>query len=87
MAISVLKERGSSESSIARTLGVTEGAVRYHLRPDGGVGGKIGLRTQRHRRCKGVFRDPGLRTKRVPRFQLGRRERSTRARRYRGRSA
>lgn len=32
MAIKVLKERGSSASSIARTLGVTEGAVRYHLR-------------------------------------------------------
>lgn len=32
MAIKVLKERGSSGSSIARTFGVTEGAVRYHLR-------------------------------------------------------
>jgi transposase len=32
MAIKVLRERGSSASSIARTLGVTEGAVRYHLR-------------------------------------------------------
>jgi predicted ArsR family transcriptional regulator len=27
----VMKERGSSASLIARTLGVTEGAVRYHL--------------------------------------------------------
>lgn len=32
MAIRVLKERGSSVSSIARTMAVTEGAVRYHLR-------------------------------------------------------
>jgi transposase len=32
VAIKVLKERGTSASSIARTLGVTEGAVRYHLR-------------------------------------------------------
>src|SRR5262245_9776492 len=32
MAIKVLKERGSSASAIARTLGVTEGAVRYHCR-------------------------------------------------------
>ena len=32
MAIQVLKERGSSASSISRTFGVTEGAVRYHLR-------------------------------------------------------
>lgn len=32
MAIQVLKKRGESGSSIARTLGVTEGAVRYHLR-------------------------------------------------------
>lgn len=32
MAIKALKERGSSASSIARTLGVTEGAVRYHVR-------------------------------------------------------
>jgi len=32
MAIEALKERGSSTVSIARSLGVTEGAVRYHLR-------------------------------------------------------
>jgi transposase len=32
MAIKALTERGSSASSIARTFGVTEGAVRYHLR-------------------------------------------------------
>ena len=32
MAIKALAERGSGASSIARTLGVTEGAVRYHLR-------------------------------------------------------
>ena len=32
MTIRTLKERGTSTTSIARTLGVTEGAVRYHLR-------------------------------------------------------
>lgn len=32
MTIKTLKERGASASSIARTLEVTEGAVRYHLR-------------------------------------------------------
>jgi len=44
MAIKVLKERGSSASSIARTLGVTEGAVRYHLRrqASGAVDGRAG---------------------------------------------
>jgi len=44
MAIKVLKERGSSASSIARTLGVTEGAVRYHLRRQalGAVDGRSG---------------------------------------------
>jgi hypothetical protein len=31
MTIKTLKERGSSAASIGRTLGVTEGAVRYHL--------------------------------------------------------
>ena len=46
MAIKVLKERGSSASSIGRTLGVTEGAVRYHLRRQAahavdGRGGKV----------------------------------------------
>ena len=44
MAIKVLKERGSSASSIARAVGVTEGAVRLPLRRQvrgpgtGGVG-------------------------------------------------
>jgi transposase len=44
MAIKVLKERGSSASSIARTLGVTEGAVRYHFRRQavGAVDGRSG---------------------------------------------
>lgn len=44
MAIKALKERGSSSSSIARTLGVTEGAVRYHLRrrASGAVDGRAG---------------------------------------------
>ena len=32
VTIRVLSERGRSQSSIARELGVTEGAVRYHLR-------------------------------------------------------
>lgn len=32
MTIKTLKERGSSTRSIAEVLGVTEGAVRYHLR-------------------------------------------------------
>jgi len=32
VTIKVLNERGESKCSIARTLGVTEGAVRYHLR-------------------------------------------------------
>jgi transposase len=32
MTIKTLQERGSTKSWIARTLGVTEGAVRYHLR-------------------------------------------------------
>jgi hypothetical protein len=32
VTIKTLKGRGTSASSIARTLGVTEGAVRYHLR-------------------------------------------------------
>jgi transposase len=32
VSIEVLAERGQSNSEIARTLGVTEGAVRYHLR-------------------------------------------------------
>ena len=32
VTIRVLSERGRSKSSIARELGVTEGAVRHHLR-------------------------------------------------------
>ena len=32
MAIKVLSARGSAQSEIARLLGVTEGAVRYHCR-------------------------------------------------------
>jgi hypothetical protein len=32
VTIRVLNQRGESKCSIARTLGVTEGAVRYHLR-------------------------------------------------------
>lgn len=32
VTIKVLYERGKSKCSIAQTLGVTEGAVRYHLR-------------------------------------------------------
>ena len=42
VTIKVLNERGESKCSIARTLGVTEGAVRYHLRrqADGAVDGR-----------------------------------------------
>jgi predicted transcriptional regulator len=32
VTIVVLQERGTPKRAIARTLGVTEGAVRYHLR-------------------------------------------------------
>lgn len=32
VTIEVLKEKGAAKRAIARTLGVTEGAVRYHLR-------------------------------------------------------
>ena len=32
VAIAVLQERGQSQSQTARVLGVSEGAVRYHLR-------------------------------------------------------
>jgi transposase len=32
VTLNVLKEKGQSQSAIARTLGVTEGAVRYHVR-------------------------------------------------------
>jgi transposase len=44
MAIQALTARGSSASSIARTLGVTEGAVRYHQRRQaaGAVDGRGG---------------------------------------------
>ena len=44
MAIKALTERGSSASSVARSLGVTEGAVRYHLRRQaaGAVDGRAG---------------------------------------------
>ena len=44
MTIKTLKERGTSASSIAQTLGVTEGAVRYHLRRQvaGAVDGRAG---------------------------------------------
>jgi len=44
MTIKTLKARGSSSVSIARTLGVSEGAVRYHLRrqAQGAVDGRAG---------------------------------------------
>lgn len=44
MAIKAVAERGSSASSVARTLGVTEGAVRYHLQQlaAGAVDGRAG---------------------------------------------
>ena len=36
VTLHVLKEKGSSNTKIARVLGVTEGAVRYHLRRQAG---------------------------------------------------
>jgi transposase len=51
MAIKVLKERGSSASSIARTLGVTEGAVRYHLRRQ--AVGAVDGRSEKPRKAAG----------------------------------
>ena len=35
VTLQVLKQRGQSNSRIAQTLGITEGAVRYHLRRQG----------------------------------------------------
>ena len=35
MTIEVLQQRGQSQSQTARILGVSEGAVRYHLRRAG----------------------------------------------------
>jgi DNA-directed RNA polymerase specialized sigma24 family protein len=32
VALSTLKQKGQSNAQIARTLGVTEGAIRYRLR-------------------------------------------------------
>lgn len=42
VTIAVLKEKGAPKRAIARTLGVTEGAVRYHLRrrAEGAVDGR-----------------------------------------------
>ncbi len=41
-AMAVLLERGHSQAAVARLLGVTEGAVRYHRRRQaaGNVGGR-----------------------------------------------
>src|SRR5919106_2774297 len=46
MTIKALSARGSSGSEIARLLGVTEGAVRYHVKrmASGAVDGRTGQR-------------------------------------------
>ncbi len=48
VTIRVLAEKGASHCEIARTLGVSEGAVRYHLRRAAG-GAEDGRRRQAHR--------------------------------------
>src|SRR5882724_236492 len=40
MTLQVLKDHGQSNTQIAQTLGVTEGAVRYHLRRQGCADGR-----------------------------------------------
>jgi DNA-binding transcriptional ArsR family regulator len=48
MAIKALAERGTTRSEIARLLGVTEGAVRHHLRRmAAGVADRRSLQPQR----------------------------------------
>ncbi len=48
MTVKVLDQRGVSHCAIARTLGVTEGAIRYHLRRQA-AGAIDGRSRQRHR--------------------------------------
>jgi len=40
VTLQVLKDRGQSQTQIAQTLGITEGAVRYHLRRQGKQDGR-----------------------------------------------
>jgi|SRR5262245_9266746 len=40
VTLSVLKDKGQSHTQIAQTLGITEGAVRYHLRRQGRPDGR-----------------------------------------------
>src|SRR6187431_2328110 len=42
VTLQILKQKGQSHSQIAQTLGVTEGAVRYHLRRQGQPDGRKG---------------------------------------------
>ncbi len=48
MTIRVLADKGTNHCQIARTLGVSEGTVRYHLRRTA-AGAEDGRRRQRHR--------------------------------------
>ena len=71
MAIKVLNERGSSANSIARTLGVTEGAVRYHLRrqaahAEDGRAGKPHKAAAATRRSRAGVTDRVIRSTRRP---------------------
>lgn len=47
VAMEVLKDKGQSNRAIARTLGVSEGTIRYHLRRNDGDGDSEGRRRQR----------------------------------------
>jgi transposase len=42
VTLSVLKSKGQSNTQIAQALGVSEGAIRYHLRRDGQPDGRAG---------------------------------------------
>src|SRR5262249_5334243 len=42
VALTVLKRKGQSNTQIAQALGVSEGAIRYHLRRQGAPGGRQG---------------------------------------------
>ncbi len=52
VTLQVLKEKGENHCAIARRLGVTEGAVRYHLQraEDGAVDGRH--KNQYHRKAR-----------------------------------
>jgi IS30 family transposase len=46
VTIQVLKEKGQTNTQIAQALGVTEGAVRYHVRRQGREDGRKGKPTK-----------------------------------------